>query len=85
MPDEIKNNITYKIVAGALITIVGFFCVNFYNSILDIQKELVIIKMKLQEVELKMITTDRVREIAHDQIIKYHRYSHGDLQVKKHQ
>lgn len=76
LEDNFKNfNLSYKVLAGILLAIVGFFGVNLYYSLTQIQKELYTIKMSLLEVQMKMLTTDRIREIAHDEIIKYHRYN----------
>lgn len=77
MEDQNKNITTgmfYKVFATILLAIVAFFGVSIYNNMMEIQKELVDIKMQLTKIETAHYMTKlEVIEILEKYISKYHK------------
>ncbi len=68
--EQARNKILYWIM-GLLITIVGFFCVNLFTQIADIQKGIVELQLKFTELQATIITREEVKEIVQYEIYKH--------------
>lgn len=62
----LKAENTLKVIIGILLTIVGFFSVQTYLSIKELEKEVVTIRVKLAEFEAQKITRDEIRNLISD-------------------
>lgn len=67
-----KSENFYKILCGILLAIVGFIGTQIYTKNLEIQKDLVDIKISLTKIQSEALTKDDVKEITIFEIQKYH-------------
>lgn len=68
---EKGQNITYKVMFGLLISIVGFFAVQQMNKLTEIQKDIVQLQKTIVQMQVSVLTRQDVKEIARDEIVKY--------------
>lgn len=68
---EKAQSITYKAIVGALTTVVcalayvvWFFISGFYQSTLEVNKNLQEIKLSMVKIQAEMLTEERVRQIV---------------------
>lgn len=62
----------YKILCGILLAIVGFIGTQIYAKNLEIQKDLVDIKISLAKIQSEALTKEDVKEITIFEIQKFH-------------
>ena len=81
-------------ILGILLTILGFFFSNWMNNIdksndkilrntESMSQDLISLRLKVTEIENKMLTVQTVKMIAKEQIRKYHDVHHADQEMKK--
>lgn len=63
-------NITYKVVTAILISIVGFFLIQTYFRIIEVQKDVIQIRLDINSIEQTKITRLDVIEIVDYRIQK---------------
>lgn len=64
------NSWVYKTMVGGGLAIIGFFLVATYNRLLCIESELMMVRINLAQI--RIVTTEDIREIALSEILKYH-------------
>lgn len=80
MPQEIQQ-ITYKVVVGVLLAVVGFFGMMTYSQLLAIQKDLVALQVSVAKVQTEIIGRQEIKQMIVDECIKY-RYREYSQQKK---
>ena len=69
--DLFSGESVYKYLCSILLIIVGFFGTQLYIKNVEIQKDLVEIKVAITKLQSETLTKDDVREICHYEISKY--------------
>lgn len=72
MTPETQHAITYKVLFGILIIIIGFFGAAYFNKLNEIQKDLVSLQIKVAEIQSSIMTRQDVKEMIRDEVQKYH-------------
>lgn len=81
-------------ILGVLLTILGFFFSNWMSNIdksndkilkntESMSQDLISLRLKVTEIENKMLTVQTVKMIAKEQIRKYHDIHHPKIDIKK--
>ena len=66
------QNITYKVIVGVLLVIVGFFGTMSYSQLLAIQKDLVALQVAVARVQSEIIGRQEIKQMIADECLKYH-------------
>lgn len=66
------QGITYKLVVGVLLVIVGFFGTMSYSQLLAIQKDLVALQVAVARVQSEIIGRQEIKQMIADECLKYH-------------
>ena len=66
------QNITYKVIVGVLLVIVGFFGTMSYSQLLEIQKDLVALQVAVARVQSEIIGRQEIKQMIADECLKYH-------------
>lgn len=68
---EKGQNITYKVMFGILIVIVGFFAIQQLNKLTEIEKSIIMIQKDIVKIQSSILTRNEVKEIVRDEIVKF--------------
>ena len=66
------QSITYKLIVGVLLVIVGFFGTMSYSQLLAIQKDLVALQVAVARVQSEIIGRQEIKQMIADECLKYH-------------
>lgn len=68
-----EHGITYKVMFGILIAVIGFFGAAYMNKLTEIEKSIVQVQKDIVQLQATMINRQEIKEMIKDEILKYHR------------
>lgn len=63
-----NNNLTYKIMFGILIAIVGYFCILQINKLAEIEKSIAQLQKDVAVIQTSLISRSEIKSMIRDEI-----------------
>lgn len=67
-----EHGITYKVMFGVLIAIIGFFGAAYMNKLTEIEKSIIQVQKDIIQLQATMINRNEIKSMIQDEISKYH-------------